>query len=371
MNLPWDKSYFKLCFYIIFTFMIIYIFKNAVDLIVYALLNMGGIYRGFLKSISVVLSVFSVIIIGFAIAYVLNPLVEYFVGLHIKRGLSVMAAFLILLIFILLIAGGITLNITEFGKYTMYEGIEHHLSTFSKNSEKVLNYISSIADKYNLTFYKDIKDYLVGLFDKIYILKIGKWFAQLFLSLIISVYFLKDKGRILKNVKMYYNLLPEKITHVTTYILINLNRAFMGYIKGQFTDAVILSAIMSTVLSLIGVPFSVPIGIISGFLNIIPYFGAVFGFIMTVGITVLSGEYMNALYAGIAIFIIQQIDSICIVPKIVGENVKLSPVVVIIALAVAANIFGIWGMIFVVPVVSFFKIIIDDYLKSDNKAGRE
>lgn len=360
MNLPWDKSYFKLCFYIIFTFMIIYIFKNAVDLVVYALMNMGGIYRGFLKSISAVLSVFSVIIIGFAIAYILNPLVEYFVGLGIKRGLSVMAAFFILFVLIAAVCGGITLNITEFGKYSIYEGIEYQLNTFSENTDKILSYINNIAYRYNLTFIDDLIIFFNSIFNRAYIFRIGKWVAQFFLGIIISVYFLKDKERILINVRKYYNLIPYKITNVMTYILKNLNRAFMGYIKGQFTDAVILSAIMSFALSVIGVPFSVPIGILSGFLNIIPYFGAILGFVMAVGITILSGEYMSALYAGIAIFVIQQIDGMYIVPKIVGESVRLSPVVVIIALAVSANICGIWGMIFVVPVVSFFKIIAED-----------
>ena len=358
MNLPWDKSYFKLCFYIIFTFMVIYIFKNAIDIIIYGLMNMGGIYRSILYGTSSVISVFSVIIIGFVIAYVLNPLVEFFVNMNLKRGLSVMIVLLILLVLIAIIIFAVILNITDFGKYTMTGGINLQIELFNKNIAK----LQAIIRKYDIGNVIKFKEFI---FNKELIYSVFSNVAQIFLGLIISIYFLIDKDKIILSIKEYYSLIPSKITRVITYILKRLDRAFSGYIRGQLSDAVIMSALISFVLSLIKVPFSIPIGVISGFLNIVPYFGAISGFVMAVGVTALSGNYVGALYAAAAIFVLQQIDSIYIVPKVVGQSVKLSPVSVIIALAVAANMFGLWGMVFAVPVVSFIKIILRDYI--DNK----
>lgn len=55
-------------------------------------------------------------------------------------------------------------------------------------------------------------------------------------------------------------------------------------------------------------------------------------------------------------FILQQIDTIFIAPKVIGENVELSPVLVIIALSVFGQLFGIWGMVFAVPIFATIKL---------------
>lgn len=357
MNLPWDKSYFKLCFYIIFTFIVIYIVKNAIDMVVYGIFNMGGVYRTIIDGIGSTLSVFSVIIIGFIIAYILNPLVEFLTSHNIKRGLSVMAAFFMLLVILIFIVLAVILSITEFGKYSIADGFNIQISNFNSNI--------NIVDKY-ISKYTDIKRYRFSL-DEIFIYKCGKYITQIFLGTIISIYFLKDKDKIISNLVEYKSLIPKKLADRLSYILINLNKAFSGYVRGQLTDAVIMASLLSFSLSVVKVPFSIPIGILSGFLNIIPYFGAVFGFAVAVGSAILSGKYMNALYAGIVIFVIQQFDSVYISPKIVGERTRLSPVAVIVALAVASNMFGLWGMIFAVPVTAFLKNIIRDYmLKKEN-----
>ena len=70
----------------------------------------------------------------------------------------------------------------------------------------------------------------------------------------------------------------------------------------------------------------------------------------------LSGTPIKALYAAIIIIILQQLDGIVIGPKIVGDSVKLSPVLVIIALAIAGELFGLWGMIIAVPVFATIKL---------------
>lgn len=359
MNLPWDKSYFKLCFYIIFTFMVIYIFKNTIDIIVYGLMNMGGIYRSVLKGIAAIISIFSVLIIGFVIAYVLNPVVDFLIKLKFKRGLAVLSAFIMLILIVSVVFIAIALNITKFGKYTLNEGFNIQIDIFNNNIVKIQNFLS----QHNINILENIKPKITN--DTAVHLT-AKYFTQGFLGIIISIYFLKDKYKIISRLKIYYRLLPYKFTKYITYIMTNLNIAFSGYIRGQLADAFIMAALYSFALSVIGIPFSIPIGILSGLLNIIPYFGAILGIVITVGITALNGDFMGSLYAGIAIFVLQQIDGVWISPKIMGESVRLSPVAVIIALAVSSNVFGVFGMVLAVPIVSFLRVILNDYLKKKN-----
>ena len=81
-----------------------------------------------------------------------------------------------------------------------------------------------------------------------------------------------------------------------------------------------------------------------------------------------SGEPIRALYAAIAILILQQIDSVFIVPKVVGESVSLNPAMIIVSIAVFGKLFGIWGMIFAVPVTAFIKLRLDRLCDIKDKA---
>lgn len=76
---------------------------------------------------------------------------------------------------------------------------------------------------------------------------------------------------------------------------------------------------------------------------------------MSVAAAAAQGTPVKALYAAILIIILQQIDAMVIVPKLIGSRVKLHPVLVIISLSVFGSMFGIPGMIIAVPVTAFIK----------------
>lgn len=183
--------------------------------------------------------------------------------------------------------------------------------------------------------------------------------VNLLLGFVIAFYFLLDKEKFLKGGKaLFKRLLPQKIYLLVRKAALDAHSVFSGYIRGQLTDAFIMSLLIASLLTILRVRFAVVIGIISGFSNIIPYFGALVGFALAVLSALLSGEALKAVYAAIAVIILQQLDSAVIAPKIVGEKVELSPPAVIIALAVGGKLFGLWGMIFAVPAVGIFKNII-------------
>lgn len=117
-----------------------------------------------------------------------------------------------------------------------------------------------------------------------------------------------------------------------------MDDAFSGYIRGQFTDGIIMSVIISVVLGIMGIKFPLIIGIISGLSNIIPYFGALIGFLLSVFMALVNGDVSKAVIVGIVIIVLQQIDGYVISPKVLEHSVKLNPVVIIIALAVGGKL---------------------------------
>ena len=134
-----------------------------------------------------------------------------------------------------------------------------------------------------------------------------------------------------------------------------MNRIIIGYLGGQLTDALIMGTLFAIVFTFLKIPYGMLIGIVSGLSNLIPYFGAVTAFILAILSGLLSGEPVRALYAAIAIVILQQIDSIFIVPKVVGAKVELHPILVLLSLAVFGQIFGFWGLLVAVPLGAFMQ----------------
>ena len=184
--------------------------------------------------------------------------------------------------------------------------------------------------------------------------------ATVLLGLIISFYLLKDKESISESFKKYCKkILPEKVYKFCAVNIEDMDNAFSGYIRGQFTDGIIMSVIISVVLGIMGIKFPLIIGIISGLSNIIPYFGALIGFLLSVFMALVNGDVSKAVIVGIVIIVLQQIDGYVISPKVLEHSVKLNPVVIIIALAVGGKLFGLIGMVLAIPFVRFLKIKIE------------
>ena len=119
-------------------------------------------------------------------------------------------------------------------------------------------------------------------------------------------------------------------------------------------------------MSIMGVKYSVLLGFLIGILNIIPYFGAIIGVGLSILITIFTGGFAKAIWLAIVVIIIQQIDANIINPRILGNSLKVSPILVIFSVTVGGAYFGVLGMFLAVPVVAIIKIILLDYIEYKN-----
>ncbi len=408
MKLPWDKNYIKFSFHIVVTVVIIYALKLCVDFIAYIITNLGEIYTGLSDFFGWMLSVCATLVIAFIISYILDPAVDFFQNkydiasskyilpqikknkklreilikfrvrkrievkkskaVYKKRTAGTVITFLIIIFLIYLSINFLVGKISESGGNDIIESViafvNNSFSDFSKiydNMEGLLKvygvfeYIEQYINSFTREFTMFVSNIGNGIVDFIYSFASG--FLNILIGFVIAFYFLMDKESIKYKFKEVFNaFLPHRFNVVLQNAASDIDAVFSGYIRGQIMDASIMSALISVGLMLVDVDFAVIIGIVSGFANIIPYFGAFIAFVLAMIVTLLSGEPIKALYAAIVIIVLQQLDGIVIGPKVVGENVKLSPVMVIIALAVAAELFGLWGMILAVPVFATIKL---------------
>jgi len=101
----------------------------------------------------------------------------------------------------------------------------------------------------------------------------------------------------------------------------------------------------------------------------IPFFGAIVAVGIAIFITICTGGLSQAIWLAIVIIILQQIDANIINPKIIGDKLKISPILVILSVTLAGAYFGVLGMFLAVPIVAMIKVALNDYLdyKEENK----
>ena len=136
------------------------------------------------------------------------------------------------------------------------------------------------------------------------------------------------------------------------------------FIKGALVDSIIVAFLSSLLLTLLHVKFSVIIGIIGGILNIIPYFGPFFGMVPAFFVAFFDGGPAQGLLVIIGLFLIQQLDSNLIYPKIVGATTGLHPFFVLIAVSISGYFFGILGMLLAVPAAGIIQVFLSNWAYS-------
>ena len=115
-------------------------------------------------------------------------------------------------------------------------------------------------------------------------------------------------------------------------------------------------------MSIMGVKYAVLLGFMIGLFNLIPYVGAIIAVTIAGLITLLTGGLSQAIWMLVVIIILQQIDANIINPKIVGNSLEISPILVILAVTVGGAYFGLIGMFLAVPVIAIIKVLIEDFI---------
>jgi len=135
------------------------------------------------------------------------------------------------------------------------------------------------------------------------------------------------------------------------------------WLRGQAEVALIMAGLYAFGLWLIGIKLAIPVGLLSGLLNVIPYLGFACGIGMALLMTVLEWQGLWMVGGVLAVFVVvQKFESYVLTPKIVGEKVGLSPVTVLIVLLLGGELFGLIGFLLAVPVAGAVKTIANEAL---------
>ena len=137
---------------------------------------------------------------------------------------------------------------------------------------------------------------------------------------------------------------------------------FFKFLSSQLLDGFVVGIMVSIAMSILHVKYAVLLGFMIGLFNLIPYLGAVIAVAVAVIITALTGGISQAIWMAVTVIILQQIDANIINPRITGNSLNISPILVIFSVTLFGAYFGIIGMFLAVPIVTVIKLSIEDYI---------
>ena len=143
--------------------------------------------------------------------------------------------------------------------------------------------------------------------------------VDIFVMIVVSVYALLERGKLLKFIKgLSSAILNEEICLKIGKYFNDSNKIFYKFLSSQIIDALIVGILATILMSILKVEYAVLLGFMVGLFNIIPYFGAIVGVMIAIVITLITGGISQAIWMGVLVTVLQQIDANIINPKILG-----------------------------------------------------
>lgn len=295
------------------------------------------------------------------------------------RKLGVFTAYLIAILVIIILINVILPVVIEsivevvnnFQGY--YQSLINQIDSFPEDSilksEKAQEIIEGIkqinlADYININK-ENVTDYAKGA------INIINYVIDIFVTFIVSIYLLLERRQILRFVRKLIGAIFDKKTCEKIGKYFNsTNKIFFSFLAAQFLDAIVIGIVMTIILLIMKVKYAVLLGFLIGIFNMIPYFGAIIAVTISFLLTIMTGGIEQAIFMLIIVIVFQQIDANIINPKILGNSLKISPILVILAVTIGGAYFGVIGMFLAVPVVAVLKIVIYDYINYKNEVRK-
>ena len=172
---------------------------------------------------------------------------------------------------------------------------------------------------------------------------------------LVSFYLLRDWDRIVERIDSY---LPRDSAPAIHDQLGKIDRILAGFIRGQATVCLILGVFYAVGLSLVGLEFGLLIGLGTGLISFIPYFGMMVGLAVGFGVALAQFSELGSVALVAAVFAVGQVaEGNFLTPKLVGDRVGLHPVWVIFALLAGGTLFGFTGILLAVPAAAVIGVL--------------
>ncbi len=158
--------------------------------------------------------------------------------------------------------------------------------------------------------------------------------------------------------RTFMGFIPAKAQPKTLKIIGDLDRVVGGFIRGQLIVAAIVGTLVALLLFGLHVQYAALIGAVAGILDVIPYIGAIAGWLPAFFIALFTNGVENAVFVTLGIIVINQLEGQIIAPNVVSKSVELTPLAVVLALLAGGELAGIPGLLLAVPVAGMVRVLV-------------
>jgi predicted PurR-regulated permease PerM len=301
-------------------------------------------------------------VLGALIAFLIGPLVDRLVLIGVPRSLSIIAVFIGLLGLIAALtsmfvpvlfneasdlqAQAPAIAATAQDKLTRLQGQPVEVLGLVVNLSGVTDQISTHAN-----------EFLLGQFGNALSLGLAalSTILQILLMLLVAFLIAYDQHRI---TNVFRRLVPPDYREDFDAIWSELKRMLLGYMRGQVIIAAMIGTATGVADQVLGVKYAFALGVLAALTSLVPYLGPFLGAIPAV-LVALAASPLKAIEVGVAYFVISNVILNFVSPKVVGDAVKLPPVLVIVAFIAGFSLAGILGMFIAVPIAASIRILFD------------
>ena len=305
--------------------------------------------------------------IAFALAYLMDPLVDKMVRKGVSRTGSVlflMVAFFLLLVFACILFIPILSTQTE----NLMQNIPVYIGIFQDwirplldmvkglDPEKVEEILNEVLSRFGELPMKALQfsgKLLWGSISNLF--NIILMIANLVIIPVVMFYLLRDFDSINKRLLA---LIPPRLQEKTRGLILEIDQVLSSFVRGQLMVVTLMGLMYAFGLFLCDTPMSLSLGLMAGLVNLVPYLGLILGFVPAAILTFMHTQEWLAVLGVASVFaIVQGIEGMIITPRIVGENIGLHPVAVIFAVLLGGELFGLVGMLLSVPIVAILNVL--------------
>lgn len=299
--------------------------------------------------------------LAIVLAYLVSPLVELaHRRWHVARGVAILGSYAILGV---IVGGTLALVLPDIARelqrlalvLPVWQGaaqtvVNHLRAGFSRLPLPLA--LRSAADNALRTGDRQAQAAVAGALHGLQRL-VGIFFALL-LAPVLTYYLLVDLDRIRSG---FARLLPQGARTPVARLLHDLDAVLAGWIRGELVVAAVVAGLATTALLLLRVHFAFILGLMAGVGELIPYFGPFLGAIPALAMATAGGWRLVLETAG-AFLVIQELEGTFLAPRVVGGAVGLHPLVIIAALLLGEDLFGVVGVLLAVPAAAILRVII-------------
>ena len=296
--------------------------------------------------------------------YLLNPIVDWLEKYKISRTAAISVLFV--LIGLLLVWGlavaipSIQEQVTSFAQNlpSNIQKIESHVTTLLENEQfeqfrptalEMLNKVNDQIISYAQKFSSSAVNWASSL-----ISTASQIIVAILIMPFILFYLLRDGQQLNAHVTQY---LPTQWRSSVSKVLTDVNSQLSNYVRGQVTVAIIVALMFSVMFSLIGLNYPVTLGVMAGFLNLIPYLGSFLAMIPAVILGLIAGPVM--LIKVLIVFMVEQtIEGRFVTPLIIGSSLSIHPITILFVLLTAGQMYGVLGVLLGIPIYASIKVVV-------------